>query len=275
MADAADRTALGVAQKLSLAPAPQRCQLLTGEAGPFVKVRQGIALGVLVPGADQLAVVAAVNAVAYERPQFQRYRSGVFDGEVRNTAPRVQPVRRHDGLRRADRDAGAAAAAMPGHGLRGGQRQVDINLAQKKHGAGFAAEQQRVLAAPAQAAAGGQFGLEHGRRVGEGAVAKGAHVLGDAFAQLLQARAQHLVIVAAAGIHRDHGFGGPRQARQFIGLPVGRFGSRARCPGGQIVHARRDHAHRAGHQFGGAGPFEPVRRHVMHVAMKTGRQPGR
>ena len=69
MADTADRTAFGVSQKLCFIPSPQRAQLLTGQAGALVKVRQGIALGELVPGAHQLAVVAAVNTVAHQGTQ--------------------------------------------------------------------------------------------------------------------------------------------------------------------------------------------------------------
>ena len=51
-------------------PAEQLGQLPPGQALALVEVRQGAAPRELVPGADQLAVVAAVDAVAHQRPQF-------------------------------------------------------------------------------------------------------------------------------------------------------------------------------------------------------------
>ncbi len=68
----------------------------------------------LVPGADQLAVVAAVDPVAHQRPQLHRNRPAMLDGQVRDAPPRIEPLRRHDRLRRAHVDAGAAAAAVRG-----------------------------------------------------------------------------------------------------------------------------------------------------------------
>ena len=163
MANAPDRAALGQAQKVGLAPVQQRHQLLTDQALAFVKIRQGTTLGVAVPGAHQLAIVAAVDAIAHQRAQVQRDGARVLYGQVRDAAPGVKPVRRHDGLSRANVDAGAATAAMGRHGLAGRQCQVHINLAQEKHGAGLAVEQQGVFAAPALAAARCQLGLQHRR----------------------------------------------------------------------------------------------------------------
>jgi hypothetical protein len=85
-----------------------------------------------------------------------------------------------------------------------------------------------VLAAPALAAARGQLGLEHRRRIGEGAVAEGADLFGDALGQFLQAVAQHLVIVAAPRIDRHDGLAGPLEAVEFDGLPARGSVSRGR-----------------------------------------------
>ena len=52
------------------------------------------------------------------------------------------------------------------------QRQVGVDLAEEEIRAGFAVEQQRVLAAPAEAAALRQLDLHHRRAVGEDAVAE-------------------------------------------------------------------------------------------------------
>src|SRR5204862_7066027 len=121
-----DRAAFGVAQELGLAPAPQREQRRVGERLARVEVRQGAALRVLVPRADELAVVAAVDAVADQRPQLDRDRLVALDRQVRDAAASIDAVRRDDGLRRAYVQAGAARAAV-GVDRRGeGQRDVEV-----------------------------------------------------------------------------------------------------------------------------------------------------
>ena len=71
----------------------------------------------------------------------------------------------------------------------------------KKHRAGLPVQHQSVLAAPAQAAAGGQFGLEHRRRIGKHPMAQPIKLPGQALRQGAQPRAQHLVVVAATRIN--------------------------------------------------------------------------
>ena len=212
MANAPDRTALGQAQKIGLAPAQQGHQLLTDQALAFVKIRQGTSLGVAVPGAHQLAIVATVNAIAHQRAQVQRDGARVLYRQVRDAAPGVKPVRRHDGLGRANVNAGAATAAMGRHGLAGRQCQVHINLAQEKHGAGLAVEQQGVFAAPTLAAARCQLGLQHRRRIGKHPVAKGPNRRRNVVAQPLQALPQHLVVIPPTGVKRHNGLVGALQA---------------------------------------------------------------
>ena len=68
--------------------------------------------GKFVPRAYELAVVAAVDAVAYRLAKFFRDTALVFDGEVADAAARIQPVRRGDGAGRAHVDAGGATAAV-------------------------------------------------------------------------------------------------------------------------------------------------------------------
>jgi hypothetical protein len=55
----------------------------------------------------------------------------VFDGEVADAAPRVQPVRRDDRLGRADLDAARAAAAVRAGRRIDRQRQVDVDSPRK------------------------------------------------------------------------------------------------------------------------------------------------
>jgi len=159
--DAPDRAALGKAHKFVLRPGKQVGQPVVCQTGAWVKVRQRAALGKLVPRANQLAVVTAIDAVAQQRAQFQRDRPRVLNGQVADATARVQPVRGHDGLRRADVDARAAPAAMSFYGCAGGQRLIDKNFTQKKHRPRRAVQRQRVLATPAQTAARGQFHFKH------------------------------------------------------------------------------------------------------------------
>ena len=168
----------------------------------------------------------------------------------------------------ADVDAGGTAAAARRHRRRLEQPHVDVDLAQEEHRAAVAVEGQGVLAAPADAAPRRQLHLEHRRRVGEGAVAKGADALGQRIGEHTQALAQHLVIVAASRIERYRGAGGLGQPIPLDGLPAGR---RA---GGQVIEPRRDHADRARQQLGRPASLAAVRGQVVHLAVETVVEPG-
>src|SRR5688572_17401357 len=72
VADAADRAALGEAQEVLLAPREEFAELAPAQPVARIEIRQGALLRELVPGADQLAVVAAVDAVADQWPQLER-----------------------------------------------------------------------------------------------------------------------------------------------------------------------------------------------------------
>ena len=91
--------------------------------------------------------------------------------------------------------------------------------------------------------------------------------LREPIGKLLQPLAQHLVVVAAARIHRHHRLMRCAQARVFLFAPR-RIGVTR-----QVVHARRDHAHRAGHELGGPRAAHAVPLHVAHAAMETSGQP--
>ena len=83
-----------------------------------------------------------------------------------------------------------------------------IDFAQKKHRAGFAVQQQGVLAAPALPVARGQFGFKHRSGIGEDAVAELLDLRGDFFTQRLQAAAHHLVVVTPPRIDRHNALKG-------------------------------------------------------------------
>src|SRR5690606_18410572 len=117
VAAATDRGALGPAQELVLLPGEQ-----LGQGGPVQVVADPevglvVAARELVPGAGELAVVAAEDAVAHQRPQRLVDRALVLDGQVADAAARVEQVGRHDRAGRAHLDAARAAAAV-----RGGRR---------------------------------------------------------------------------------------------------------------------------------------------------------
>ena len=116
-----------------------------------------------------------------------------------------------------------------------GQWQIGVELAEEEPGARLRVDQIGVLADPAETRLLGQRLFQHRRRVDEDAVAEGADGRGDAVGELLQAAAQHLVVVAAQGVARDVGAGGVARSAQ-AGLRRGRAGSpcaprsRAGCP---------------------------------------------
>ena len=175
-----------------------------------VEVGQRAALRVLVPRADQLAVVAAVDAVADRGAQLDRDRPFVLDRQVGDAAPRVEPVRRDDRLRRADVDAGACScrsAARPASVER--QRQVDVDLAEEEHRAGLAAtapacacraSRGRCCAASSTSSTGAESVKT---RWPNGPIASASRS-----ASCCSRCAQHLVIVAAARVERDRGRAG-------------------------------------------------------------------
>src|SRR4051812_4955505 len=72
MPDAPDRAAFGAAQELFFAPREERHEVRAGEPFPLVEIGQGALACELVPGADELAVVAAVDAVADQCAQIDR-----------------------------------------------------------------------------------------------------------------------------------------------------------------------------------------------------------
>jgi hypothetical protein len=121
---------------------------------------------------------------------------------------------------------------MCGARLLFGQREVHVNLAEKKIRAGVAVDQIGVLADPAQAGVAGQGLLQYRRAVREDTVAEGPHRVLYAVAELLQARAHELVIIAAQGVARYIA-----QARVGEGGPgIGGFL-------GPVIHAYADAAH--------------------------------
>jgi hypothetical protein len=107
--------------------------------------------GEFVPWADQLAVIAAENTVSDRFTELNRDGSVVFDGQITDAAPRVEPVGRDDRLCRADLDAARAGSAMAFMAVgRALKRQVGEYLTEEKPGAAVLVDQAGLLADPAQ-----------------------------------------------------------------------------------------------------------------------------
>ena len=69
------------------------------------KLRLAAGVREFVPRADRQAIVAAVDAVAHQRPQLARDRALVLDGEIGDAAPRIEPIGRRE-TRRSGRCRG-------------------------------------------------------------------------------------------------------------------------------------------------------------------------
>ncbi len=113
-----------------------------------------------------------------------------------------------------------------------------------------------MLADPAETRVTRERLLEHRRAVDERAEPARARALLDRAGEPGEPRAQHLVIVAAERVARD-------VAAPWVREHAARL-ARALRP---VVHARRDHAHGAVDELGGAGALAAVPAHVFHGAV--------
>ena len=80
----------------------------------------------LVPGTDQLAVIATVDAIADRAAKFCGDAPGQLNGQVGDAAPCIETVGRDDGAGRARGHAGAAGAAVRGARLVWRQFKIQI-----------------------------------------------------------------------------------------------------------------------------------------------------
>src|SRR5512140_2947566 len=84
--DAMDRAAEQARMELLFAPRKKLGELYVVETVTHREIRLDAYLRKLVPRARQLAIVAAVDAIADQRAQLQRNRAFVLNRKVRNTA---------------------------------------------------------------------------------------------------------------------------------------------------------------------------------------------
>ena len=210
-------------------------------------------MGVAVPRANDLAVVAAEDSVADGLSKLQRNAATVLDREIRDAAPRIELIRRHDRTRRAYVDAGLTAAAVAASGGTGcRQRQVRIDFAQQEVRAGLAVEQQGVLADPAQSGVARQGFFERWRAVRKHPVTVWFDLFADTCRQLQQTSAYGSMIVPSERVARDIALARIIQHRLRV---------RADRP---VVHPGRDHRDRAFAQLGRPAALRRVSVHVAH-----------
>src|SRR3569832_306712 len=100
MADAADGAAFHATIEFLLAPGEQIDQHRLVQAVTHAVVRQACALRELVPWADELAIVAAVDTIADQRPQLDRNAALQFNRQIGNAAACTAPLRPEYRLRR-------------------------------------------------------------------------------------------------------------------------------------------------------------------------------
>ena len=103
-----------------------------------------------VPGTDQLAVIAAVYAVADQGAQSFGDAPLMLDRKVRNAAPRIQPIWCDNRMGRANINTLRAASAIVADRCIHSYGHIGIYFAQKEHGASLTRKQQCMLAAPAK-----------------------------------------------------------------------------------------------------------------------------
>lgn len=182
VSDPADRSSRSRLKKARLVPRHrlQKIKSLQFRSGPQSRKLQGHSE--LVPGADQLAVVATVNPVADRCAKLLRNRAVMLDREVGNTAPCIEPIGGQDRLGWTNFKTRLAVAAMlPIRALRDGavkkasplpSADVVEQSTEEKQRTALAMKQERVLSAPSNRSFAGKFHLEQGSRVAKGTKAK-------------------------------------------------------------------------------------------------------
>lgn len=206
MTDTTYCAALGPLVERLLVPGEQVDEVCVVETVPWLKIGLVGGLRELVPGAVQLAVVAAVNPVADGFAELLRNGAVEFDGQVGDTAAGVEQVGRDDGMGRADVEAGPAAAAVAARRPVDRQRQVGIQLAEEKPGTVPSIDQVGVFSDPAESRLFGDRFFQHRGAVDEDAIAEGTCRGLDASGEGAQPAAQQLVVIATQRVTRNVGF---------------------------------------------------------------------
>ena len=159
----------------------------------------------------------------------------VLDRQIRDAAPRIEPVGRRKRRRRAGIEAAPAGAAVIGLRGIGLELEAQIDLAEEQPGAELPRDQIGVLALPAEPGALGER-LFHDRRGIDKELQRARPALLDPMRERLQAALQGVVIIAPARIDRNDAAIGSLSA------------SASGSSSGAIIDAEHDDAARLGPQ---------------------------
>lgn len=135
-----------------------------------------------VPRANAEAVVAAVNAVAHHRSQFEGDGALVFDSEVGDATTCIHRVRGGDGLGRAGVDAGSAFAAVVVLFFVDGEGEGGEEVGEEEPGAESTMNLDGRLSVPTKSGFIGEIAFENW--AGVGVVSLGATVLFEKLVEL-------------------------------------------------------------------------------------------
>ena len=261
--NAANWRTFGMTQKGLLIPQIQLQQLTVLQPVTGAKIRLVTDPGKLVPRTHDLAVIAAKYPVTHQRPQRFRYHPFQLNGQIGNTASRIQLPGSRKGAGRADIQTSSTTATVF-VGLRFIHRQWQIreDFTEKKIGAGAAVDQHCVFANPAQRGFFRQRPLQHRRTVNKGALAQaGIGSLTNPRGNRRQPLAYQLVVITADGITGD-----VRLVRGIQQLPHGGIIM-------VIIHTETDRPQAAGLQLRRIQAQRLMALHIVHFAVIMAGQP--
>ena len=216
--------------------------------------------GKLVPGAGGKAVIAAIDAVAQGLAKLCRDGPCMFDGQIGDATPGIEPVGLREGICRTGGQAGPAGTAMVPLRLCGSQIQRGEDAGEKEPGSEPPRHQIGVLALPAKAGSLGQRLFHHRRRIDEDLHITAACARDEKARQLLQLALDDIVIIPVAGVDGN-----------IAPVRVGKV--LQRIPGRAIVHGQHDDGAHLRPQHAGAGTpvcrfFHPAHGAVMAIGEK-------
>src|SRR5882757_9880835 len=124
-----------------------------------------------VPRANELAIVATIDAIAEGLAKLDGNRAAELDGEIGNAAARIEFVGSDDGLRGTNVETGLTAPAVIGGRRVAGQGEIGEDFAEKEPGSGGAMNQVGMFADPPESSVASEGFFENGSAVDQGAVA--------------------------------------------------------------------------------------------------------
>ena len=260
-ADPAQCAAPGPFVEILLGPLHQIGEFGCEQFGSWSELRQRYLPGKFVHWTDQLAIVAAKDPVANGAAELEWNGAPVFDGEIGDTASRVEFVGSYDGTGRTDLDTGLAAATVTRARGIGLQCESGQYLSQKKVGTAAGRDEVGMLADPAQTGVLRQWLFHDGSGINEDPESVGCDHSRQDLGQLPQFFPHDFVIIATQGILCDVS---PPCIREHL------ESCRIRLP---IVAADRNDTDRLREPGLGMGPAHPVACKITHGSVMAHFEP--